>query len=217
MYWAVQDSMVSLYGSLSAEEATTRVPTCPEWTVKDVLAHVVGIGDDFKTHTRDGAGGDAWTAAQVATRADRDVGEILAEWAGLASFLDDLFSANPDLAAALVADLVTHMHGVLTALGRKADRSGAAVTASAERYADRFVDRVGGSDLEAAAVAIDGVRRGPAGAEVVVSGSAFELLRAFTGRRSLDQIRAMDWTGDPGPYVDIISAYGQASSVDVSE
>jgi hypothetical protein len=40
--------------------------------------------------------------------------------------------------------------------------------------------------------------------EVEVQASAFELLRSFGGRRSADQFRSLDWTGDPAPYLRLL-------------
>lgn len=37
--------------------------------------------------------------------------------------------------------------------------------------------------------------------EVGLEASTFEIFRAFGGRRSEAQFRAMSWTGDPAPYV----------------
>lgn len=45
-----------------------------------------------------------------------------------------------------------------------------------------------------------------------LSGSAFELLRAFTGRRSVEQVVAMDWTGSPEPYLAVVNPYGALKS-----
>ncbi len=36
-------------------------------------------------------------------------------------------------------------------------------------------------------------------------GTAFELYRALMGRRTPDQIAAMDWTGDPAPVLPALS------------
>lgn len=36
----------------------------------------------------------------------------------------------------------------------------------------------------------------------------FELLRAYAGRRSPDQIRAWEWSGDPEPYLPLLSPFG---------
>jgi hypothetical protein len=38
-----------------------------------------------------------------------------------------------------------------------------------------------------------------------VTGTGFELNRAFTGRRSADQVRKLEWSVDPEPYVPAFS------------
>jgi hypothetical protein len=40
---------------------------------------------------------------------------------------------------------------------------------------------------------------------VRLEASAFDLFRSFGGRRSLDQIRALDWRGDPEPFLTIFA------------
>jgi hypothetical protein len=42
----------------------------------------------------------------------------------------------------------------------------------------------------------NGLDLGRTRADVTLTGSAFELLRAVTGRRNVEQLREMDWTGD---------------------
>ncbi|HET6214793.1 MAG TPA: hypothetical protein VFE14_18140, partial [Micromonosporaceae bacterium] len=42
-----------------------------------------------------------------------------------------------------------------------------------------------------------------------VTADRYELVRMFAGRRSRRQIAAMDWAGDPTPYLPIIPAYGE--------
>ena len=39
-------------------------------------------------------------------------------------------------------------------------------------------------------------------ADVVLTAPLFELFRATGGRRSLRQIEAMDWSDDPGPWIE---------------
>jgi hypothetical protein len=36
----------------------------------------------------------------------------------------------------------------------------------------------------------------------------FELFRAMSGRRSLDQLRSFDWDGDPEPFLTYFYPYG---------
>ena len=217
LYRTVQSSVVELCSSLPAEEVEVLVPTCPQWTPKDVLAHVVGICSDFQTGRREGAGGDAWTAVQVESRADLTMSEILSEWAKLHDFIDELFAGNEDLAWALVADLVTHEFDIRLAVGRSGNKEAEAVVVSSLRYADRFLDRVGQSELAPIAVVVDGVRLGPDEARQTWKGSAFEILRATTGRRSSGQIKEMEWSTAADPYLEIISSYGPISETDIVE
>ncbi len=42
-----------------------------------------------------------------------------------------------------------------------------------------------------------------------VAASRFELVRVLGGRRSRDQILALEWEGDPSPYLPILPAYGE--------
>jgi hypothetical protein len=44
---------------------------------------------------------------------------------------------------------------------------------------------------------------------VTLTGDRYELLRALSGRRSRPQIEAMDWEGDPEPYLGLVPAYGE--------
>ena len=47
---------------------------------------------------------------------------------------------------------------------------------------------------------------------VAVRADAFELLRALTGRRNAEQVRALDWSGDAEPYVDVFATYPMRES-----
>jgi hypothetical protein len=43
---------------------------------------------------------------------------------------------------------------------------------------------------------------------VTVTATRWELFRALCGRRSASQIRSYRWTGDAGPYLPLLPAYG---------
>lgn len=65
-----------------AQDAIARkVPACPEWTIKDVIAHLAGLAADWRAGNLAGYSGDASTARQVAERRDRSIDDLLAEWA----------------------------------------------------------------------------------------------------------------------------------------
>ena len=43
---------------------------------------------------------------------------------------------------------------------------------------------------------------------ISVAADPFEMLRSLTGRRTREQIRGLDWSGDPELYLDLFSMYG---------
>jgi hypothetical protein len=43
--------------------------------------------------------------------------------------------------------------------------------------------------------------------------STFELFRALQGRRTKEQVRAMDWEGDPSPVLDHFFIFGPTKEV----
>src|SRR6188472_2058467 len=55
-------------------------PATPEWRVRDILAHMSGVNTDIVNGNLSGVATDAWTDAQVATRRDWAVSELLDEW-----------------------------------------------------------------------------------------------------------------------------------------
>jgi Mycothiol maleylpyruvate isomerase N-terminal domain len=50
------------------QEAERPVPTCPAWSVRDVIAHLAGVCADILAGNLAGIGTDAWADAQVRPR-----------------------------------------------------------------------------------------------------------------------------------------------------
>src|SRR5262245_47979188 len=65
---------------LSPEQLEPTVPATPAWSVRDVLAHVVGITADLNARRFGDGDGDTWTATQVGVRRGRSIAELTAEW-----------------------------------------------------------------------------------------------------------------------------------------
>jgi hypothetical protein len=131
----------------------------------------------------------------------------------------------------VVADLAVHEHDVRGALDQPGARSSAAVSLAMEFLLQAIVSpgasALGLGPLEirteggcstigsdsgasgdpdtAIAATIAGEERlaeQPCGAPVgSVSAPTFELFRALTGRRSAAQIRTLDWSVEPGPFL----------------
>jgi uncharacterized protein (TIGR03083 family) len=222
-------SLVDLLVGLGDEELARRVPACPDWTIKDVAAHLTGVAEDWIR-----AGGprefiepadredavvrlDEWTAAQVAERADKSIKEIVDEWADYAAVAVSIIKGEtppPPNALMfadriLVTDLAAHTHDVYGALGIVRDRDSAPVKIAASTYIGWLDIQLQAADGPALTVDA-GDRRWVVGGndpDATVRADRFEFFRALSGRRGPDQIRALYWEGDPEPFVPFFYPY----------
>jgi uncharacterized protein (TIGR03083 family) len=177
-------------------------PATPAWRARDVLAHVVGVATDVVSGNVADAGGDDWTAVQVDTRRDRSIDDLLAEWDASGPQLDAFVLALPTaITGQLIADTVTHEHDLRQVLGAPGARDSDALTlgfAYVVTALGRTYDETGD---RAVRFAHDG-RESTSGTvepAVTLRASTFELARAVTGRRTLDEIRAYDWSPSATP------------------
>jgi uncharacterized protein (TIGR03083 family) len=227
-YEETHASLVALVRDLDEDALAVPVPATPAWSVRDVIAHLAGVAGDCVT-------GDGWevygavversalealdarTASQVETRRDVSFDSVLEEWAGLtAQLLPVLSGARPPAVAApfadrmVATDLATHAQDVRGALDRPGDRESLGVSAAFSSYAGGLHLRLSGSGVPALRLRYGGKERvvGDGDPAATVSADRFELYRALAGRRSTRQILAFEWSGDPGPYLALIPAYG---------
>lgn len=210
IYADLRHEFATLVSGLEPAEQGLTVPQCPAWSIKDVLAHVVGITADIVNDNLAGIGSDGWTEAQVAGRAGMTVAEICAEWDRLGPQIDQLCETTPVMAMRATADLVTHLHDVLMPLGRTGDKTSAAVELGLERYGPYFCERVADAGLPVVRVEAGNKVWQSADGEAAATwrGTSFDVLRAVSGRRSAAQILAMDWSGDAAPYLAVVTPYG---------
>jgi uncharacterized protein (TIGR03083 family) len=186
--------------SLGDDAATTAVPTCPAWSVKDVAAHLAGVVDDALAGRLDGVASDRWTAAQVDARRDRPVSEILDEWNEKAPAFEDLLDVIGDPGRQAVFDTVTHEHDIRTATGATGARESDALQIALDFAGRHFVAAANDAGLDLAVCSTTGQSFGdPDTASATLTATPFELVRAISGRRSVDQLRSMSWSGDIEP------------------
>ena len=175
----------------------TAVAACPGWSVRDVVAHVAAVAEDWVSGRLAGPPTDEETAAQIARFGGCDVAEILAAWTDAAAQLDHMAETagvKPPL-----GDIVVHEHDVRGAIGRSGARDSAAVWHTSDLLLAALRTpvplRVMVEDAK--------YRSGPDDrAEILLRTTRFEALRWRTGRRSRAQLAAMDWSGDPTPVLD---------------
>jgi len=164
-------------------------PLTPEWRIRDIVAHLVGVSQDIS------AGNfpknfDEWTAAQVDRLRDTDAHQLVEQWAEYSLGA----SLSEPLAIALF-DQVTHEADIFHALGVPTSIDDETMDLLVRFTLNRFDATK--NDL-AVALHLDGEtwRIGEGTQPLSLIGSRFEWFRASSGRRSANQIRLMLWQGD---------------------
>jgi len=205
VYAEGRERISALVVGLGQQDGDRPVPTCPGWSVRDVVAHLAGVCTDVLAGNVAGVATDPWTDAQVRARRGRPIAQVVEEWSEAAPQVEALAHAFPArMGDQWVADLTTHEHDIRTALGRPGarDSQGLAVGLSfvVELGLHPGVSERGLPPLE--------VRAGervwsvsPGQAAGTLDAPAFALFRALTGRRSPAQIRGFSWTVAPDPYI----------------
>ncbi|MGH3319835.1 MAG: maleylpyruvate isomerase N-terminal domain-containing protein [Streptosporangiaceae bacterium] len=175
-------------------------PATPGWRVHDVVAHLTGAAEDLAGGWRPTGGPtDEWTAGHVARGKDVPIVELLEKWARLAPTVERLLDATP--VWPVVVDAGTHEHDIRGALGNKEARDSDVVTVSATVLLKSL-------EVPQSLLVKTELREVPVGprtgedAPVTLTTTTFEAFRWRLGRRSRRQLAAMDWSGDPAPYLD---------------
>jgi len=209
-YEETQGRVRALVGGLADGAGRTPVAACPGWSVHDVVSHLAGVAADMTSGRLEGAGGPAWTAAQVEERRDRTLAEVVEEWdAGTAALLALMVDGPPARSAVLVADAVTHEHDLRAALGAPGERDSAAVDVARQVGIEGLDRRLRAAELAALRVVAGDTEwlLGVGEPAATLRSDPFSLFRVLFGRRSRAQMAALDWGGDPGPYLEHLSLF----------
>jgi uncharacterized protein (TIGR03083 family) len=206
---------ISELASDTPDEALSRmVPACPDWTVRDLLAHVVGVAEDFAAGNFENAGSDEWTSSQIARRSEMMLPALVEEWRVISESMEQMLDQiPPGPTSLLIGDLVSHEHDLRGALDRPGARSSEAVWIGLDRYVRWFGKRIKDAGLPSVLVHSrdHDWQAGILEAAVELEGDPFQLLRALTGRRTLEEIASLRWTGDAGPYIELVPTYTPAN------
>jgi hypothetical protein len=197
-YRGLRQRCTDIGGDLDEAASVAYVPATPAWRVTDLVAHLVGVSCDVLAGNIEGAGSDPWTEKQVEARRDRTLTENLAEWNEQAAAFDALIPLIPEFSRGqLIFDAATHEFDLRGARGDREGRD----TASYEigwLWATAMIGRLRDGD-KAGALRIST----EFGDQIVGTGEVtgtvragrFELFRAVSGRRSVNQVKAFDWDG----------------------
>ncbi|MGH9050916.1 MAG: DinB family protein [Acidimicrobiia bacterium] len=204
-YRDARGRVIDLVGRLDQDQLDMIAPATPEWRVRDIVAHLAGVCADVVAGNLDGVATDAWTARQVDARRDRRFDDVLREWEETGAAVEAVVPDFPEVAVGqMITDTATHEQDVRGALGARGARDSDAVDI-AVRWGAQMLDRTQPLRFETDAGALDASDGTPV---ATVRASRFELLRAMTGRRSLDQMRAYGWKGTPCPERLLLPIFG---------
>jgi uncharacterized protein (TIGR03083 family) len=207
IYREEQACIAALVRGADAEQVGRIVPACPRWTLRDLVAHLVGVAADVMDGNLSGVGSEPWTSRHIEARRGRSVQELLAEWETLVEGMDQKIPALPPVFhVSFLADIATHEQDVRGALDRPGARDTEAYARMREAFLFTLNRRVRRAGLPALRLQTEiGVWTAGEGEPAVsVHCSDFELVRALSGRRSLRQIAGFRWEGDSNPYVPLI-------------
>ena len=172
-YTELRTRVADLLRSITSEQALTVVPHCPQWTVKDCLAHMISVPEDVMSGQMDGVATDAWTDRQVQRHKQDSVDDLLAVWETNAPIFEKILPNIPQpILSQFMFDQTTHEHDIRAALGKPGARESMAIAVAEGFLRDSLFKN---SDPAIASIANHEVR-------------GFEFLRSLSGRRSKAQI-----------------------------
>jgi uncharacterized protein (TIGR03083 family) len=197
-YRTVRERML---GMVEGADPATPVPTCPGWTIKELLSHCAGVAADVLAGNIAEAGTDPWVAAQVDARARATLAEVTGEWRATGPQVDEVCAQLGDAVAQLIFDVVTHEQDLRAAVRTPGGADGAVDVAlgwAATTWGGQDPPTHGTLRMRAGSVE---ATRGTGDPVVSVDLTTLEALSALTGRRTRDELRAYAWDGDVDPWL----------------
>ncbi len=204
-YQRTRGRVQTLTREASADELARAVPACPDWSVHDVLAHVVATPAALTRGRLPDGDINAWLDTLIAEREYETVNDLCAEWNGLDGSLGALLNGPAGL---LFADLAIHEHDLRSALDR-VDHEALDVDAFMPYLMGSFTGYLAPFELPPIEVH-DGERSwcsGEATPGWTLLVDPWEAMRALNGRRTADELRALPSKGDAEPYLGAIAAH----------
>jgi uncharacterized protein (TIGR03083 family) len=125
LYREARERITTFVSTLDDTQLAQQVPGCPQWTVHDVVAHLVGITDDALAGNMEGVTTDPWTAAQVERSRDVPTGELVARWTKNAEVFEQFLTES---SARAVVDITTHEQDIYGTFGVVAARDTPSIT-----------------------------------------------------------------------------------------
>ena len=202
IYREGRERLLALAPTLSEDQLATLTPTCPEWTVQDIYAHLTGLAVEVIGGRVERRGSPGRTAVQVGSRRGMTITEICAEWNRIGEQMDDVIASGGRAMTPLGIDIWTHEQDIANGARVESGRDGAGLylTMSAAWSIKAKLRAAEIAPLRIVAGRADWTI-GDGDAAATLRMTEYEMARAVLGRRSVNQLRAYDWDGDSEPYL----------------
>ena len=172
-YTELRARVTEMMQSLTLEQAQAIVPHCPQWTVKDCLAHMIGVPEDVINGQMEGVASEAWTNRQVQRHAEDSVSDLLSIWETNAPVFARILPNIPQpVISQFMFDQTTHEHDIRRAVSQPGARDTLAVA-----VAEGFIRNSLAQQSDPAIAQLANHKL-----------TGFEYLRSLSGRRSRAQI-----------------------------
>lgn len=179
---------------LADTTANPTVPACPKWTVRDLVAHLVGSAALAIGRL------SGWPATQPSSSSEMALPDLLSAWERLGAEVDLLLADRGDRAGTLlVTDAFNHALDLRYAVGQTPpDDDHPAFAVAFDVLANGFSATVAAHGLPALRLSTGNTQWTVGDGEPVATVTAhrYDLIRAIAGRRAHTQITAMSWDRD---------------------
>src|SRR5690606_21841654 len=142
------EQVSALVRSLGPQQLETPVPSCPGWTVHDVVSHLAGVANDVITGRLTGIPTPEETAAQAAARSGTPTSIVLREWERTGSQLEVRHRKDGGLPEVRVVDAKVDGQDIRGALGLPGTGTGELIDLTPRRPLELVVGKVDSSGLD---------------------------------------------------------------------
>ena len=205
-YAAMRESLSALVRSLGPHELAAPVPSCPGWSVHDVVAHLAGVAADAVNSVHPTSSVDDWTAKHVADREHTAKKLVLREWERSSSQFEVLLNRDGSRLPSSLIDLATHDDDIRGTVEHPRVMS-PVHSVLPTMLCRRWMEGIERAGIERVLVVLPNGDRwdGDTDAPLVVRATPSFLYRAAMGRRSRRQIEGCFDRGSPSAaHIDLL-------------
>jgi len=205
-YRRTQARIIDLVTTADVADLGRIVPACPEWTVADLMGHMVSMPAALAGGGRPGGSVEEWLQDLVDSRRGQPPTQLAKEWMALDGAIETLLDGPARL---LFADLAVHEHDVRSALDRP-DHAALEATVVLPLTLAELAGALQRANL--GSITVESSSEGTWSSHDADPGwrlkvSAWEAVRALNSRRTADELRSVPHEGDVEPYISVLHAH----------